>query len=540
MDRVPSENLPVTPLGASAGEPGTSRGPWAARAAEPLRKRATDDREVERPRIVATPRPAVAAGQKAAPTPIEELANDILLDVNLLVDYSGFVVRAIRRHALGTLATLVITFGAIAVLVSVWPRTYKLDGRLLVQSTALVGIIVNPDRALSRSEAPPTSAAQEIVLSRDNLVTMVKDSQLLEAWDRTRTPVLRLKDRLFQFMLGTQTEERRIEGMVGLIEERLKVSTNDEGTVAFTLLWPDAQMGRQIVERAMQSFLEYRRVLEFSAINDSIKILEESAKTLETDITKTVAQLPRPSNVAAPAPRPVPRPVSGPSAESTVRLARLKAAMEARLQEVVRLEGSRAQQLAEAQARLSAAQTIYTEGHPTVAALKQVVAQLSAEPAELIAARRDARALELEFDTLSTQVGAANEKAEISRLFNQMSYPAPVIDITRETTDPVTLRLKDQLTELASVNARASAARAELASAKAGFKYQYSVVHPPQLPRKPVGRNPALVLVAGAIGSLMLALAFAVLSDLASGRVLEAWQVERYADAPVRLRVPGL
>lgn len=539
MDRSPSENSPATPLG-SPGETGTTaRGPWAARAADPLRKRATDDREADRPRIVASPRPAGVTGPKPAPSPITELANDILLDVNLLVDYVGFVVRAVRRHAVGALATLVVTFGAIAVLVSVWPRTYKLDGRLLVQPTPIVSNLVNPERALSRTDAP-TSAAQEIVRSHDNLVAMVRDTGLLEEWEKRRTPLLRLKDRVFQLALGTQNEERRIDAMVGLIEERLTVTTNEEGTVTFTLLWPDAQVGRQLVDRAMHGFLEYRRVLETSAINDSIVILESSAKTLETEITRTAAQLPRPSITTAPAPRPMPRPVSGPSAESTVRLARLKAALEARLQEVLRLEGARAQQLAEAQARLSAAQTIYTEGHPTVLALKQVAASLVTEPAELLAARRDVRALESEYDGLSAQVGAATERAENIRLSNQFNFPTPVLDITRDTTDPVALRLKDQLTELASIRGKISAARAELASSQVGFKYQYSVVHPPQLPRKPVGRNSTLILAAGAIGSVMLALAFAILSDLATGRVLEAWQVERYAGAPVKLRVPAL
>ena len=102
------------------------------------------------------------------------------------------------------------------------------------------------------------------------------------------------------------------------------------------------------------------------------------------------------------------------------------------------------------------------------------------------------------------------------------------------------LRLKNQMTELAMVQARASAARAELASAQAGFKYQYSVVRPPQLPRAPVAPNVLAILGAGAIASLLLALAFAIGSDLVSGSALEAWQVEREVRAPIALRVPTL
>ncbi|MEZ5420631.1 MAG: hypothetical protein R2708_25260 [Vicinamibacterales bacterium] len=46
-------------------------------------------------------------------------------------------------------------------------------------------------------------------------------------------------------------------------------------------------------------------------------------------------------------------------------------------------------------------------------------------------------------------------------------------------------------------------------------------------------------LVAGAVAGAA-ALAFALLSDLASGRALEARQVERTVGAPIAPRVPGL
>lgn len=485
----------------------------------------------------------MASSPKPALSPMAELGEDILLDVNLLIDYGGFVLRAIRRHKTGAAATVLLTFGALALLALVWPRSYQIDGRLLVQQTALVSTLVNPERALSRTETP-TTAAQEIVLSQDNLVAMIKDTNLLEEWERTRPVMLRLKDRAFQLVFGPATELQRIEALGGLIEARLQVGTNEEGTVSFILRWPDPAMGRKLVDRAMQSFLEYRRVLETSAITDSIAILDKSIDSLEAQIAATAAQLPRPAAPAAPQPRPVSRAalMTGPSAEVTVRLGRLRSALDARLQEVARLDGARSQQLAEAQARLSAAQTIYTEGHPTVLALKQVVAQLAAEPTELVAARREVRTMEAEHDALSARVGAETESAERAKLLSQLSYsPAPIIDISRgETTDPVALRLKDQLTELANVRARGGAARAELASLQAGFKYQYRVVHPPQLPKKPLGPNFILLLLAGAIGSLMLAVAYAVLSDLASGRALEAWQVERQVGAPVHVRIPAL
>ncbi len=185
------------------------------------------------------------------------------------------------------------------------------------------------------------------------------------------------------------------------------------------------------------------------------------------------------TGVARPRAVRLPSAASGPSAEATVRLARLRSALEERQQEVARLEGVRTQQLAEAQARLSAALTIYTEGHPTVAALKQTVGRLTGSRPSWRRRAVTARSLAVDYDALSTAVGAATATAEQERMLSQMQASAPVAPIELfhprySESDPIGLRLKNQMAELATVHARASAARAELASLQAGFKYQYS------------------------------------------------------------------
>lgn len=493
---------------------------------------------------------AIGDARPSGPVPVPRAdalpVDSPLIDVTLLTDYARFVIRALRRHRLGAMAVTLATLGAVALAVANWPRTYQIDGRLLVQSTSLVSSLVNPDRLTSRDSHGPTLAAQEIVKSRDNLLGIMKTTDTLAEWERTRTPLFQLKDRVMALVRGAPTEDERIDAMAGLLEDRLQVSTNDEGTVSFVLRWPDPEVGRRIVDAAMQSFLEHRRVTETAAITDSIGILDRSADAIEASIKTTLDNLPE--TPGAPRPRPMIRPsaaASGPSAETTVRLARLRSAMEERQQEVSRLEGAYTQQLAEAQARLSAALTIYTEGHPTVVALKQTVARLSAEPPELLAARRDAASLVQQYDELSTRVGALTARAEQERLLSQLqaATPAGSLELLRPASgeaDPIGLRLKNQMAELAMVQARASAARAELASAQVGFKYQYSVVRPPQLPRAPVAPNIVAILGAGVVASLLLGLAFAVGADLATGRALEAWQVERQVRAPIAVRVPRL
>ena len=106
-----------------------------------------------------------------------------------------------------------------------------------------------------------------------------------------------------------------------------------------------------------------------------------------------------------------------------------------------------------------------------------------------------------------------------------------------EGNDPTSLRLKVELSELAAVRERANAARAELSSSQAGFKYQYKIIRPPQVPRAPASPNVPAFLIAGILASLLLAVMAAVAADLAGGRILEPWQVERQLGIPVAVRL---
>ena len=67
---------------------------------------------------------------------------------------------------------------------------------------------------------------------------------------------------------------------------------------------------------------------------------------------------------------------------------------------------------------------------------------------------------------------------------------------------------------------------------------RYSILRPAQLPRQPVAPNMLMIYGAGFFASVLLALAVALLADLASGLILEAWQVERQVGVPISLRIP--
>ena len=483
-----------------------------------------------------------------------------LIDTRQLGNYLGFVLRSVRRHWLMFMAVTLVMVSATIAAAAVWPKSYQVYATLLVQRNEKMASLVNPGRTISPEAESPIRAAEQIVLQQQNLRTLIEQTDLLFRWEQTRAPAFRLKDRVFAYLRGPQSPDDRVDSMVGLLESRLKVFTTPEGSITFQLNWPEPTLGYDIVDHAVQNFLEFRKQTETSAINDSIAILDQSVDTLEEKVRQTISELPkrRPAPVVRRVEEPAqPAPVvaavvtpQAPPAELVNRLTRMKSEIETRRREVTRLEDLHRQQLSEAQTRLNAAKTVYGDDFPTVIALRQTVDQLSRESPELTALRRETQSAENEYDTLaaalqppgSSTPGVSSLPPELQlRPALRASSELPPMDISlsdsadAQMSDPTTLRLRVELAELASVRGRANAARAELSSSQAGFKYQYTVITPPQMPRGPISPNVPAVIGGGLIASLLLALLAVVMADLLSDRMLESWQLEHYLGIPVGL-----
>jgi len=508
---------------------------------------------------VIVPMPIQATAPPTAPPPAlaraAEPEPDKLIDMRQIGDYLGFVGRAILRHKSLSLATFALTLALTATAALLWPETWLVDAKLLVQRNEVMSSLVNPTRTIPREAEAPTRAAEEIVLRRDNLIAVIQQTNLMTEWERTRAPILKAKDWVFQLILGEPTEDERLDAMVGTLEKNLSVTTEQSGVINFDLHWRDPRMAYEIVDKAMQNFLQDRKRGETSAIADSIAILDKSVQALEAQVSQTISELPkRPGpRMARPAPLPVPQlppEAAGPSPEMTTRLARVKAALDARQQEFMRLDGQRRSELAQVQARLAAATAVYTEGHPTVVALKQSMAALARESPEEQSLRRAVESLEQEHDTLTATVAAATAQSEEAKRAVSLALSTPRLPdlppvdyaglIGAEANDPTSLRLRVELQQLSQLRERANAARSELQSSQAGFKYQYNIIRPAQIPRRPTGPNIPAILAAGAIASILLAVLIAVSADLASGLIVEPWQIERHVGVPVAIRMPAL
>ncbi|HEY1087906.1 MAG TPA: chain-length determining protein, partial [Archangium sp.] len=84
---------------------------------------------------------------------------------------------------------------------------------------------------------------------------------------------------------------------------------------------------------------------------------------------------------------------------------------------------------------------------------------------------------------------------------------------------------------------RIDSARIEQDTARAAFKYRYSVVRPASVPKKPVKPDLAIVILAAFVLAMGAGVVIGSVRDWWTGRLVEAWQVERALDLPVLSQV---
>jgi hypothetical protein len=383
-----------------------------------------------------------------------------------------------------------------------------------------------------------------------------------------------LKDLLTSPFQKSMTEAERVDGFVKYLQKQLKVFTDDgAGTVTIEIFWPDPQMAYRLVDAAKRGFLEARHVQETSTIAEQASILEGHAAELTHDIDLAVADIqalrskksldkdrapsaPKPAEADSPTPRAVAR-VPAPAVEAPKpvdesvlrRRSELSVMIEAKRRAVTELEEFRRKRIADLQGELESRRASYTEVHPAVVDLQHALQAASKESPQVAKLKGDLRQLEGEFASLGgnkvadaevptpragsggtwTSTGAARHKlsGDVIRIEQGSAEERdPEIEYARS-------KLKFSITAYQQLEEQIQRARIDLDTAEAAFKYRYTVVAPPEVPRGPISPKVPLVLIAAAIVGLLVGLLGAVALDLRRGIFQESWQVEQFLTLPV-------
>ncbi len=489
-------------------------------------------------------------------------------DLEQFKELAGFLARSPRRHPRLAAATLLLTL-ALGILVAIyWPRTYGCEVRILALRNLVLPALDNPTRQVPHDADAPTRNAADAILQRDNLISLVRQLDLVKRWELTRQPILRLKDKITG-VFGTKNDVERERDMVDLVLKKLTVFA-DDSSITISVEWPDREMSFEIVSYLQKNFVEARHDTNVKVIVEALRILEERAKPQAAEVDQALAELTQldvdrnralrgvrgvpATDHGAAVPVPAPAPAAGPGGGAvTPRPATpvVDDTLAQELQEVRRksrlMKEDHERQIAEAQRQLVDARATLGPMHPTVVGLNEKIGQLAETPAEQKAL--EARERELVAQIAAGAVTPSGVPSSLPRApaprFVPGANPPPVAQLPPYPglvpadlrDDPQMAHARQKLqtasTKYNELLSRMEAANIELAVARAAFKYQYTVVRPPELARGPLKPNVAVVLFATCVLSLLLAFLLPGGLDLMRGRYMESWQVERSLKLPI-------
>ena len=97
----------------------------------------------------------------------------------------------------------------------------------------------NPGRAVPWDADAPTRAAAETVLRRDNLISLITQTDLINEWDRRRSAIVRLKDWVMARVTRHElTADDKLDALVWRLENYMIVNAGPvgDGTVTIAAL----------------------------------------------------------------------------------------------------------------------------------------------------------------------------------------------------------------------------------------------------------------------------------------------------------------
>jgi hypothetical protein len=467
-----------------------------------------------------------------------------LFDYRRLREYATFAIHSLGRRKWLALTVFAAVFGFAVLSLYALPKEYDTEVKLLGQRNQVISSLAVPGRNMPTDADAPARAAFDTIMRRDNLVALIDQTGLVSHFYAHRSPAGRLKDRLNALLGREMSEEVKLENVLGMLEKRLVVSSaaswQGEGQVTIGVEWPDAVMAHTLVEAAQQSFIEARHISELSNIAEAISILEGHSALMREEVEEAAEALGRVRGArsarnaaasASAAPPAAPKP-----ARPTEASLQLKSIIDAKQRAIDDLEDFRRKRLLELQARLSEQKAIYSETHPIVVDLAQSVRSISNESPQVATLRREMNDLRAEY--LRRGGGESAEKRAFANIPSEL-VKVEVSERVVESPEEISKQtmLHQALGKYTALLDRIDSAKIEMDTARAAFKYRYSVFWPARIPNKPAKPKVPMVLGAGLVAGLLLALFASTAADVISRRVLEPWQVERDLAIPILGRV---
>jgi hypothetical protein len=211
-------------------------------------------------------------------------------------------------------------------------------------------------------------------------------------------------------------------------------------------------------------------------------------------------------------------------------LAQLKFLLASKRRALADLDDSRARRLAELTGQLQEQKVQYADQHPVVLDTQQRIQAVKEDSPQMVQVKSDIEQLLAEY----TRKGGLHPESLVEptrggtgrRVITQAGITTaeladdPMVEFARNNLRVAAAKYEELMM-------RIDGARIEQDTARAAFKYRYSVVRPASVPKKPLRPDPVALLLGTLAAALLGGLLAGAARDVLRARFVESWQVER-------------
>src|SRR5580704_6122360 len=177
------------------------------------------------------------------------------LDIEQLREILGFVLRSARRRPKLALATFAVVAALGLTVALTMPLTYNSQVSLLAQRGSAIRVLTSSNPEAMDSVDNPTKNVAAMIMRRDNLVSLARESDLVQRVKESRPGALRLKDQVISLLFGPTSAEDIESNLVRTLEKKLEVTTDDAtSTVVISVDWSNPRTAYDLVTRIEKNY----------------------------------------------------------------------------------------------------------------------------------------------------------------------------------------------------------------------------------------------------------------------------------------------
>lgn len=448
-----------------------------------------------------------------------------------------FVFAATRRHWWRA-GLVVILFGALGVTAAkLLPKKYETLTRILVGQDGFM-LHVNPERRAPKVDE--FRGLHERMFRQENLRRIVEETELAKLWVERRPTLLRWKDQILGNGLERQDPKTQARILMGTLEQRLSVETDQTTTITIKAVWSDPETATRIVEVARKLFFQDRLDGELDVLREALHIQEEQAKTAARDVDRLLKSVEKASWYEPP-----PAPANAPEKKArVVEIVQkrpekvepdplLVGKLEKVRQRIREVKEPWQRRLTELKLQLTDLSASYAEKHPLIIHQQARIQEASAPPPELEALKAEEAELLAKIEAYSKNEDEGETKTQRTvRVSTAASgTPAPSGPVRIEQSAAISAeqaKLIQAVNKYNELSERVASTHLEIATAETAFKHRYLVTVEPEVPEAPLKpKLPLIISLAGIVLGLVVGLLVGPALELLRGRLLAPWQVKR-------------